>query len=67
MGLELQVNHLMCVLGTDWGPLEEQQVVLTAEPSLQLLKCIYTLLGFCVCVRELGFFCVNLAILELTL
>lgn len=36
--LELWVveNHLMWVLGTGSGPLKEEQVLLNAEPSLQI-------------------------------
>ena len=45
----------MLLLGMISGPLEEQSVLLTAEPSLQ---------PFCF---ETGFLCVTLAVLELTL
>lgn len=42
--LELWASHLMWVLGTGSGPLKEEQVLLTAEPSLQIhmaLFCIH--------------------------
>jgi hypothetical protein len=60
-----------CELSIGWwelnlGPLEEQPVLLTTEPSLQPLTyfCCYCLL---VLFFEAGFFCVALAVLELTL
>lgn len=35
--VQVAVGHLMWVLGTEPGPLEEQQVRVTAEPPLQSL------------------------------
>ena len=61
LGLELQmlVSAIRC-----WelnpGPLEEQQVLLTNEPSLQSL--VWSLFFF-FWFFEIGFFCVALAVL----
>lgn len=41
--LAFQIIVAMCMLGIELGPLEEQPVLLTTEPSLQLAKSIYYL------------------------
>jgi hypothetical protein len=40
----------MCVLGTEQGPRQEQQVFLTTEPSLQPSLSFCTCVCVCVCV-----------------
>jgi hypothetical protein len=36
LGLQVFMSYLMCVLGSNLGPLEEKQLFLTPELSLQL-------------------------------
>lgn len=33
--LQMVVSCMMCVLGTKWGPLQKQYMILTTKPSLQ--------------------------------
>lgn len=43
LGMELQTLQAdFRVLGAEFSPLEEQQVILTSEPSLQPRKCTVT-------------------------